>query len=236
MRLYKTHNCAACNGIAQVEPNKPFKIMVTNFGTNPVLIRKDQRVAVADPHPTSITESNITHGEVFGINEKDKQSYKKRQMSARDTELINKHLADLRESHMKEDEAPMTADDIDLSEADEQYHDQIRSMLRKHESMWSGKLGEINIAQHSIELKEDAKPFKSAPYRSGPKNRELEEFELKKQLEAGVIEPSNSEWADPVLFVPKKDGRLRFCVDYRKVNEMTLKDSYPLPRMDDCID
>ena len=235
-RLYETSNCAACNGIAQVEPDQPFKIMVTNFGTTPVLIRKDQRVAVADPHPTAITESNITHAEVFGITEEDKQSYRKRQLSARDTALINKHLSDLRESHMKEDEAPMTADDIDLSEVDEKYHDQIRSMLKKHETMWSGKLGEINVAEHSIELKDGAKPFKSAPYRSGPKNRELEEFELKKQLEAGIIEPSNSEWAAPVLFVPKKDGRLRFCVDYRKLNEMTLKDSYPLPRMDDCID
>ena len=45
-----------------------------------------------------------------------------------------------------------------------------------------------------------------------------------------------SEWAAPVLFVPKKDGKLRFCIDYRKLNSMTVKDTYPLPRMDECID
>ena len=55
-------------------------------------------------------------------------------------------------------------------------------------------------------------------------------------LKAGVIEPSNSEWASPVLFAPKKDGRIRFCIDYRRLNTLTVKDSYPLPRMDECID
>ena len=49
---------------------------------------------------------------------------------------------------------------------------------------------------------------------------------MKRQLEAGVIEPSNSEWAAPVLFAPKKDGKLRFCIDYRRLNAMTVKDSY----------
>ena len=73
-------------------------------------------------------------------------------------------------------------------------------------------MGEINITQHSIDLIPGARPFKSAPYRAGPKTRELEQFEIEKQLKAGVIELSNSEWAAPVLFAPKKDGRLRFCI------------------------
>ena len=51
-----------------------------------------------------------------------------------------------------------------------------------------------------------------------------------------MIEPLNSDWAAPVLFAPKKDGRLRFCIDYRRLNEITVKDSYPIPRMDECID
>ena len=55
-------------------------------------------------------------------------------------------------------------------------------------------------------------------------------------LEAGVIEPSTSEWATPVVFAPKKDGTLRFCIDYRRLNAVTLRDSYPIPRMDECID
>lgn len=79
-------------------------------------------------------------------------------------------------------------------------------------------------------------PFKSAPHRAGPKKRELEEFEVMKQLEVRGIESSNSEWAAPLLFVPKTDGRLRSCIDYRKLNTIESKDSEPLTRMDECID
>ena len=55
-------------------------------------------------------------------------------------------------------------------------------------------------------------------------------------LKAGVIEPATSEWASPVVLITKKDGSIRFCVDYRKLNALTVKDSYPLPRMDECLD
>jgi len=57
-----------------------------------------------------------------------------------------------------------------------------------------------------------------------------------KQLQIGVIKPSQSKWSFPVVMVPKPEGSPRFCVDYRRLNDVTVKDTYPLPRMDDCID
>jgi membrane protein involved in colicin uptake len=64
--------------------------------------------------------------------------------------------------------------------------------------------------------------------------------ELKKQLEElqriGFIRPSLSPWGAPVLFVKKKDGSMRLCVDYRALNEVTIKNKYPLPRIDDLFD
>ena len=55
-------------------------------------------------------------------------------------------------------------------------------------------------------------------------------------LKSDVIEPSSSPWASAIVMVTKKDGSIRFCVDYRKLNGLTLRDSYPLPRIDDCLD
>ena len=55
-------------------------------------------------------------------------------------------------------------------------------------------------------------------------------------LEKGIVEPSNSPWASPIVLVSKKDGTTRFCVDYRKLNDVTVKDGYPLPRVDECLD
>lgn len=61
--------------------------------------------------------------------------------------------------------------------------------------------------------------------------REIIQAEVEKQLYARVCEPLKSKWAAPVLFAPKKDGTLRFFVDYRKLNTASLRDSYPLPRI-----
>ena len=65
--------------------------------------------------------------------------------------------------------------------------------------------------------------------------REMVAKEVRKMVKAGIIEPASSEWASQVVFVPKKDGSLHFCVDYRRLNACTLAHSYPLLRMDDCI-
>ena len=55
-------------------------------------------------------------------------------------------------------------------------------------------------------------------------------------LRAEIIEPTSAEWASPVVFVPKKDGTMPSCVDYRKLDAATVRDSYTLPRMDECMD
>ena len=94
----------------------------------------------------------------------------------------------------------------------------------------------LNFSLHFIDLRPDSRPIAVPPYRAGPKTRELEQAEVDRQLRDGVIEPAQSEWASPVVFAPKADGTLRFCVDYRRLNLATMKDSYPIPRMDECID
>ena len=138
-KLYKNHLCLAGAGIAQVEPNKPFTIVVANFGKHPVILRTDQRVATAEPPPTTILESNLTMGEVFNIESEDPTGqpvkHRKRNVSARDAKIINRHLANNWESHMDKDETPTTADDIPLPGVPPALQTRVRDMLRKHEKM-----------------------------------------------------------------------------------------------------
>jgi len=87
-----------------------------------------------------------------------------------------------------------------------------------------------------IDLVPESIPQKRGLYRmSPPELRELKK-QLDELLEAGFIQPSCSPWGAPVLFVSKKDGALRMCIDYRALNRLTVKNSYPLPRIDDIFD
>ena len=79
-------------------------------------------------------------------------------------------------------------------------------------------------------------PISMAPYRMAPaKLKELNE-QLKEFLKQYFMRPSTSPWRAPVLFVKKKDGSLRFCIDYRQLNKVTIKNKYSLPRIDDLFD
>jgi hypothetical protein len=87
-----------------------------------------------------------------------------------------------------------------------------------------------------IELKAGTAPICKTPFRMiTPKLDELKEH-IKKLLEKGFICSSSSLWGAPMIFVPKKDGTQRLCVDYRALNEVTIKNKYPLPRIDDLFD
>ncbi|CAH9101779.1 unnamed protein product [Cuscuta epithymum] len=90
--------------------------------------------------------------------------------------------------------------------------------------------------EFEIELLPGTAPISRAPYRMAP--AELQELhkQLQELLEKGFIRPSYSPWGAPVLFVKKKDGTMRLCIDYRELNKVTIKNRYPLPRIDDLFD
>ncbi|GJT35651.1 putative reverse transcriptase domain-containing protein [Tanacetum coccineum] len=87
-----------------------------------------------------------------------------------------------------------------------------------------------------IDLVPGATPVARAPYRLAPSEmKELAE-QLQELTDKGFIRPSSSPWGAPVLFVKKKDGSFRMCIDYRELNKLTVKNRYPLPRIDDLFD
>ena len=96
-------------------------------------------------------------------------------------------------------------------------------------------LGRTSIIQHKIDTCH-ARPIKQPPYRVSQQQRAEIDKHIANMLEQDVIRVSSSPWSSPIVLVKKKDGTTRFCVDYRKLNAVTRKDSYPLPRIDDAID
>lgn len=97
-------------------------------------------------------------------------------------------------------------------------------------------LGCTDVLKHDIKLEGDEPPFKCMPYRTGPQQREEIRKQVQEMLTEGIIRHSNSPYSSPVVLVSKPDGSFRFCVDFRKLNSRTVKDSYPLPRTDDILD
>ena len=121
---------------------------------------------------------------------------------------------------------------------DSMQRDMLRKLVEKYSDAWQVEgepLGRTDKVLHTINTG-DAQPFKM-PYRRLPlaKKRVVEE-QVKTMLEQKVITPSSSPWSSPVQMVTKKDGTIRFCIDYRKLNGVTKKNAYPLPRIDETLD
>ena len=96
-------------------------------------------------------------------------------------------------------------------------------------------LGRTKLVKHKIKTG-NARPIKQPPRRLPYSKRTAANQAYNGHGNQGVTEPSTSPWASPIVLVEKKDGSLRFYVDYRKLNNITVKDSHPLPRIDDTLD
>ena len=101
--------------------------------------------------------------------------------------------------------------------------------------MWQGQIGQIKETVRDIDLVPDAHPQRQQPYRAGQEKRKIIEEHFKELLEADVIEPAQYPLAFPVVIV-RQTNKTRFCFDYRRLNNLMVKDRYPLPRMEDFLD
>ena len=90
--------------------------------------------------------------------------------------------------------------------------------------------------EFKIELVPGTAPISRRPYRMPPNELAKLKIQLQELLDKGLIQPSSSPWGCPTLFVKKKDKSLRMCVDYRPLNDVTIKNKYPLPRIDILFD
>lgn len=157
------------------------------------------------------------------------EEYEKRDSTPENIEKMNKDI-------------PLFApEDFGLHKRDDLSNDQknrIMQVVNKYRHIFTSeqiKLGRIKIVKHSIETT-TSRPIRQRPYVVAQAIRPDIDRQIAEMLKSGVIKVSNSPWASPMVVVKKKDGTFRICIDFRKVNDVTVKDVFPLPRIQEVVD
>ena len=185
-------------------------IQMLNLSPDPVTIHKDTKVAVA-------SSEDVDSVLVGGVGNSSNQA--KTQLSDSKRQLLWQAM-----------ESP--GDKLTHQEQEKLY-----AVLSHYGDVFadnSEDLGRIDEIQHTIDTG-GASPIRQSAWRIPVAQREEVRKLLREMQEKNVIPPSRSPWAAPVVPIKKKDGSTRFCVDYRKLNTVTHKDAYPLPRIDDTL-
>jgi len=117
----------------------------------------------------------------------------------------------------------------------ERQRQDLRELIDRHKDVFSMEAGHTDLLQHHI-ITEPGKKVKIRPYRIPEARREAVRQEVKTMLKNGIIEESHSEWSSPIVLVPKPDGTIGFCNDFRQLNNIYNFDTYPMPRVDELIE
>ena len=125
---------------------------------------------------------------------------------------------------------------------DNEFREQMINLLKEYKSVFAWSYKDMQgidptFYQHKIDLQKDAKPIQQQRYRMNPNYAKKVKEEIDKLLQVGFIYPVDKvTWLSPIVIVPKKNGALRVCVDYRKLNAATVTDPFPIPFTDAMLD
>ena len=125
--------------------------------------------------------------------------------------------------------------DKKLSHLDQTQPNDLKMLILEHIHLFPDIPTRTDQIYHDVDLR-GSKPIKQHRYRMNPTKLQYLREEIQYLLDSDFIEPSQSDWSSPCILVPKPDGTFRMCSDYRKVKSVTKTDSFPIPRMNDCID
>ena len=205
------------------------------FRTATTIVTTDERRRVTarciNPHPSPIT---LSAGSVIGT------------FSVLTDEQINATAADdspPSPPHTPHaNEVPAHLQDLyqqASSNCDTNQRDRLAALLVQYADVFSAHeadVGRTSLVKHSIPTLPGTRPIKQPPRRLGLEKDAEVERQVQDLVKKGMIEPAESAWSSPVVLVRKKDSTWRLCVDYRRLNEVTKQDAFPLPRIDDSLD
>ena len=227
-RLSKTTNMTS-TGSALIEPNQVCQLARRGLMIAPSLVQLDQ--AIFPLRVLNVTDQPITlkEGTVGG-----------KLVRIKDDEIVDDVCNDEAQQAKTPDLPPHLLDlyQRSVTNITPSQHRPVADLLIRHQDIFSsgnGDIGRTNLVKHRINTK-DSPPVRVPPRRSPVGQRDEIDRHVHDLLEKKFIEPSNSPWSSPVVLVSKKDGTKRFCVDYRKLNAVTVYDAYPIPRIDDSLD
>jgi predicted aspartyl protease len=220
-----------------VKVGEPIYIRVMNPTDTPVHMFEGTKVADAEPIE-KVWSIGLEHGEENLL-----------------TNMAIRRIGDVLTPKKQENPKTPSSQDIESLEVPEHLKDllerstlkmhadlipQVKKLLIQHAKAFQENkedLGRLNskFGEHEIPTG-NAAPIKQAPRRTPLAFKESEQEEIEKMLRMGVIRPSTSPWASPVCLVRKKDQSIRYCIDYTRLNKLVTSISYPLPRIDECLD
>ena len=125
--------------------------------------------------------------------------------------------------------------DTHLSHLKDEQRNDVKNLISDSSKLFADSPSVTDWITHDVDV-QDSPPIKQRPYRENPEKKEKIKKEIEFMKQNGIIEDSLSNWSSPCVTVPKSDGSMRFCTDFRKVNASTVADCYPLPRIEDCIE
>ena len=197
----------------------------------PVTIQKDQVITKVSAKPqTDVVKLSILEGADLGIETPTTYGL--------NSHVVIEEAATTQLSQEEQEAAAYVFDKIKIHTGlTEEESNRLRHLVRRNLGTFSlgpTDLGRTHVLKHDIITESD--PVKQFAHRESKREREVVHEEVRKMLDAGVTKPSYSPWASPVVLVEKKDASTRFCVDYCRLNAVTKKDTYPLPRIDDTLD
>ena len=203
--------------VVMTDSRGEFNLGVTNYRWEPVKLEKESTLDCMSWQPKEITEQ-VPEADI--------------QVNALEAKPCSVPYSKEREV------ALMKALGMDVSKLTLEQRDELTRLVLSYQDVFAmedEELGVTSLVEHKIDT-QGATPIKQyarrVPHAMRSKIKDL----VAGMLEKGVIEPTHSPWASPVVLVAKKDGSTRFCVDYRKLNAVTKPDVFPLPRIDDCLD